>query len=230
MFHLLKTPATEAAWAQWANAPSDPDSRSPCPPHLLPLPAILHEITEEERAQLWGDGHRTDRKRLSLTSVQPTQTFAPVSNEILFSLQHHGEVAHGYAELHDVAVVISAVHGLVVLTRQHVHKISTLTHTIHCNVSPLSDWPTSDSYSLVNSIKLGVRMPFWYPWMTDGCWETSHNPSCWKQTSQACSRWLCGALGSKSINSTAGTWDSLRQWRSECLWLWTSLLPPKRKR
>lgn len=31
-------------------------------------------------------------------------------------------------------------------------------------------------------MKLGVRIPFWYPWITDGCCVTSHNPSCWKQT------------------------------------------------
>lgn len=30
----------------------DPDRRSPCPPHRLPLPSILHEITESKKSEL----------------------------------------------------------------------------------------------------------------------------------------------------------------------------------
>lgn len=50
--HLLITPDAEAAWAQCASTPIDPDSRSPCPPHLLPLPSIVHEITRNKKLQL----------------------------------------------------------------------------------------------------------------------------------------------------------------------------------
>lgn len=50
--YLLIIPTAEAACAQCAKTPIDPDRRSPCPPHLLPLPSILHEITENKKAQL----------------------------------------------------------------------------------------------------------------------------------------------------------------------------------
>lgn len=50
--HLLNVPAAEAAWAQCARTPKDPDRTSPCPPHLLPLPSTLHEITEHNKSQL----------------------------------------------------------------------------------------------------------------------------------------------------------------------------------
>lgn len=51
-----------------------------------------------------------------------TLTFTAVCNEILFSFQNHSEVAQGYTELHDATLMITAVHGLVVLRQKtHVH-------------------------------------------------------------------------------------------------------------
>lgn len=50
IIHLLIVPAVEAEWAQWAKTPRDPDRRSPCPPHLLPLPSTLHDITENTQS------------------------------------------------------------------------------------------------------------------------------------------------------------------------------------
>lgn len=47
--HLLTFPAAEAAWAQCASRPMEPERRSPCPPHLLPLPSVLHEITKSKK-------------------------------------------------------------------------------------------------------------------------------------------------------------------------------------
>lgn len=56
MSHLLNMPAAEAAWAQCAKTPRDPDKRSPCPPHLLPLPSTLQEITEKTQDITVTDG------------------------------------------------------------------------------------------------------------------------------------------------------------------------------
>lgn len=42
-------------------------------------------------------------------------TFAAICDEILLPLQHQGEVAHSYTELHDAPLIITAVHGLMVL-------------------------------------------------------------------------------------------------------------------
>lgn len=49
IYHL-SFPAVEAEWAQCAKTPRDPDRRSPCPPHLLPLPSTLQAITENMRS------------------------------------------------------------------------------------------------------------------------------------------------------------------------------------
>lgn len=43
-------------------------------------------------------------------------TFAAICDEILLPLQHQGEVAHSYTELHDASLIITAVHGFMVLT------------------------------------------------------------------------------------------------------------------
>lgn len=93
MVHLLNMPAAEAAWAQCAKTPRDPDRRSPCPPHLLPLPSTLQEITEKTSQsqmeggawcvliQLWcvnfAHGKHSDSVR----------TFTAVCDEIPFSFK-----------------------------------------------------------------------------------------------------------------------------------------------
>lgn len=46
----------------------------------------------------------------------------------MFSFEHHSQVAHGYTELHDAAVMVTDVHGLMVL-RQHTHRKGKKTHT-----------------------------------------------------------------------------------------------------
>lgn len=48
-------------------------------------------------------------------------TFAAICDEILLPLQHQGEVAHSYTELHDAPLIITAVHGLMVL--MHTDKV-----------------------------------------------------------------------------------------------------------
>lgn len=44
------------------------------------------------------------------------QTLAAIRNQILLSLQHQGDVAHCHTELHDVAFMVSVVHGFMVLS------------------------------------------------------------------------------------------------------------------
>lgn len=44
------------------------------------------------------------------------QTLAAIRDQILLSLQHQGDVAHCHTELHDVAFMVSVVHGFMVLS------------------------------------------------------------------------------------------------------------------
>lgn len=66
-----------------------------------------------------------------------TLTLTAICDEIMLSFKHHSEVAHGYAELHDAALMISAVHGLMVL-RQTTHTYIN-THMIICYMPSIAD-------------------------------------------------------------------------------------------
>lgn len=50
IWYLLVMSAEEV-YAQCASTPREPDRRSPCPPHLRPLPSCLHKITGHHRTQ-----------------------------------------------------------------------------------------------------------------------------------------------------------------------------------
>lgn len=210
MFHLLNIPAAEAAWAQCAKTPRDPDRRSPCPPHLLPLPSILHKITENKKSQFeitvtkgkraskllgmyfWLVSYTNGKAQKWAGKVSLIQTwYEPLLPSVMRSCSPFStRVRLPMATLSCMTLRWWSVLSMGswcwdsnTQTRWTL-TLTALTHRIICNMSSIGDWlnsaerPTSDSYSLVNSMKLGVRMPFWYPWMTDGCCETSHNPSC----------------------------------------------------
>lgn len=72
----------------------------------------------------WSSGRRPKLGWKSKPCIKLIQTLTAVCNEILFPFQHQGEVAHGYTELLDIALMVSAVHGLMVLRQQHTEKMS----------------------------------------------------------------------------------------------------------